>query len=115
MDHYIVEFNRHRPDRVVKDYAVYLEKKQGLARLNPFASSEQLVIYLTDKGSYCLQVRGMGDFTHPAKIEKGSHHLVSFTHSGKTVHSAVYGKMYGYVRKWTGSCCSSFADFAAMV
>lgn len=115
MDHYIVEFNRRKEQCKVMDYFVYLEKKEGLAKFNPFASANQLVIYLTDKGCYFLQVQGMGIFTDPVKLESDGHHQIAFEKNGRVVRSGIYGKLYSYIRKWNNGCCGSCEELAQRI
>jgi hypothetical protein len=104
MDFYISRFYEFIPNCKVADYSVYLEKKHGVARLNPLSAYSQLVIYVTDKGSYCLKVNGSGEFGFP---EYGGFEMAP---DGKiTIYK---GKTYNFSRKYKNGRYSTLGEFA---
>lgn len=112
MDHYVSEFYKNKEDCRVTDYAVYLEKKTGPARFNPFTSSDQMVIYLTDRGCFCSRVKNMGEFTMPVSLERAQ---LRMSEDGRMVHSLTENTVYAFVRKWKEGACASCADLSAAV
>lgn len=109
MDHYITEFRLQRGERQVKDYAVFLEKKQGLAALNPFGMSRQLVIYITDRGCYWLVVQGMGEFSEARPLRPED---LLLTDGGSMVRSVRDDRLYRFARKFSNGTASSIGEFA---
>ncbi len=107
MDTYIAKFMNYKSDCKVIDYCVYLIRHTGFSSINPFAPIEQLVLYLTDKGGYQLNVKSMGEFTQPQKCRG-----LIFTNNGKRVTTEDSGKSYKYVRKMKNGCCTDFQDFS---
>ena len=98
MDHYISEFYKWVGNCTVEDYGVYLEKKTGFDRFNPFSTQEQLTLFLTDRGVFCVRIQGAGVFCSPETPENAG-----LSVEGKTVSCAATGKQYRFVRKWAGS------------
>ncbi len=112
MDHYISEFINNMGNCDVKDYAVYLQKHTGLARFNPFASAEQLVVYITDRGCFCCRVQNMGEFTSPVSLRQARLQLSA---DGRRVSGIDNGRTYTFVRKYTNGAYASCDAFAAAV
>ena len=106
MDHYVSEFYKLMENCQVRDYAVFLEKKTGLSRINPFHVHEQLVVYITDKGTYGVRIRGMGEFGRPQRAGD----LVLWFED-KMLISDVLDRKYTFVRKWKDGCTDSYWDF----
>ena len=94
----------------MKDYGVYLEQHTGISRFNPFVSQEQLVLFLTDRGTYCVFVRGMGEFCEPTLAKN-----MEVTVVGKKLFCGRRGKQYRFVRKWREGCCGDYAAFVENV
>lgn len=110
MDYYVSEFNKNMESCVVLDYAVYMQKHTGFARFNPFACSEQLVVYLTEQGCYCCRVQDMGQFTLPVTLERAG---LQISADGKRVCNVDNGNLYAYIRKWKDGKYASCDTFAA--
>ena len=106
MDQYVAEFYKMKDNCQVKDYAVFLEKKTGFQKLNPFHVHEQLVVYLTDKGVFASRVRGMGEFTHPEPD-----YFLGLWLEDKCAISDALDKTYTFIRKWKDGCTDSYWDF----
>ena len=104
MDYYVSRFKELVKDCEVVDYSVYLEKKRGFALLDPLSAYSQLVIYLTDKGNYCLTVSGSGSFGTP---ERGGFGLRP---DGKI--ASYRGKDYKIARKYKDGRYSTSREFA---
>lgn len=112
MDHYITEFRLQLGECQVKDYAVFLEKKQGLAALNPFGVSEQLVIYITDRGCYWLRIRGMGEFTEAKPVRRGD---LLLTDGGTLVRCVRNDRLYRFARKFNNGTTANIGEFILAV
>ena len=112
MDPYISAFINTMGNCVVKDYAVYLQKLTGLARFNPFAVSEQLVVYVTDRGCFCCRVQNMGEFTSPVSLQQAR---LQFSADGRKVSGIDNGRAYTFVRKCKNGVYASRDAFAAAV
>ena len=112
MDHYISEFQNNMGTCEVLDYAVYMQKQTGFARFNPFASAQQLVVYVTNRGCYCCRIQSMGEFTRPVPVEQEG---LQMSADGRQVFCTDTGKTFGYIRKCKGGAYASLDQFAAAV
>lgn len=115
MDFYISEFCKYNGTCTVTDYAVYLEKKKGFMRFNPFSSSEQMVIYITNEGNFMLKIDGMGHFNTPTLLYKGASLQLQFENDGKIVHNTLNQNRYSFVRKYKKGNLSNISEFANVI
>ncbi len=106
MDHYIAEFTKLAAPCTVKDYCVFLEEKTGFNRFNPFLAQEQMVLYITNRGTFCVRVRGMGEFCPPEQPERLGLHAAD-----KRIFCPAINKQYKFVRKWKGGCFDHYQSF----
>jgi len=112
MDHYIGEFQKYMGTCMVRDYAVYVQKEKGFARFNPFSVTQQMVIYITDRGCYCCLIQGLGEFTQPVSLEAMG---LQISIDGRLATIADRDKVFGYVRKYKSGAYASPEQFAAVV
>ncbi len=112
MDHYIAEFQNYMGTCTVQDYAVYMQKATGFARFNPFAPAQQMALYITDRGCYCCQIQGMGEFTQPVSLNATG---LQISPDGKVVTDVDRGKIFRYIRKCKCGAYASMDQFAAVI
>lgn len=108
MDYYVKRFTTFYPEMTVADYVVYLESKTGLARLNPFASTEQMVLYWTDQGEYVCRISNNGAFTQPSPFVKAK---LDFHDNYRFAVSRIDAKRFRYLRKWKQGRAGSLPEF----
>lgn len=112
MDHYVSEFQKYMSTCTVSDYAVYMQKQTGFARFNPFASAQQMVVYVTDRGCYCCLIQGVGEFAQPVPLKTMG---LQMSADGRLVTDVDHGKTFGYIRKCKSGAYASLDRFAAVV
>ncbi len=113
MDYYVSKFREFKKACQVIDYAVYLQKKTGFDRFNPFSAHTQLVIINTNTGNYCQQIRSSGEFSCPQLLLPDDIH---YDADGKFVKVSYFGsKLYKFTRKMKHGKYRNFSDFSHAV